>query len=65
VATSVGFVERARIWRGPVLKRVYHIIIAGAGGGLRDGWGDPISATAARSSLKPFQAAALMEFDLR
>jgi L-asparaginase II len=63
MANGIGVVELARVWRGPVLESVHHgvVAIAGTGGGLRNAWGNPSWVTTPRSSLKPFQAVALVE----
>jgi L-asparaginase II len=63
MASGIGIVELARVWRGQVLESVHHgvIAVAGTGGGLRNAWGNPRWVTTPRSSLKPFQAIALVE----
>ena len=56
-------VELARIWRGPVVESLHHgvVCVADTSGTYRHAWGDPGWAAPPRSSLKPFQAVALVE----
>jgi L-asparaginase II len=56
-------VELARIWRGDIVESLHHgaIAVADAKGGILHAWGNPALVTTPRSSLKPFQAIALVE----
>ncbi|MBK1662205.1 asparaginase [Paracraurococcus ruber] len=58
-----AFVELARVWRGPVVESCHRgvVAVADATGTIRQAWGDPGLVTTPRSSLKPFQAVALVE----
>jgi L-asparaginase II len=62
----MGMVEPVRlaeIWRGPVVESAHFgaVAVADAQGRLLHSWGDPDLLTFPRSSLKPFQALALVE----
>jgi L-asparaginase II len=58
-----GTVEFARIWRGEVVESAHRGVaaVADASGRVLHAWGDPATVTTPRSSLKPFQAVALVE----
>ncbi len=58
-----GFARLAEIWRGPAVESVHHgcVVAADASGAIRLTIGDPDFVTFPRSSLKPFQAIALVE----
>ena len=53
----------AEAWRGPAVESVHHgvVAVADAYGAILHAWGDPNLTTFPRSSLKPFQALALIE----
>ncbi|HYF08283.1 MAG TPA: asparaginase, partial [Acetobacteraceae bacterium] len=57
------FVHLADVWRGPAVESVHHgiAVVADAEGRIVLSLGDPDFATFPRSSLKPFQAIALVE----
>lgn len=57
------FVRLADIWRGPAVESVHHgiAVVADADGKFLFSLGDPDFVTFPRSSLKPFQAIALVE----
>jgi L-asparaginase II len=63
MSDSPRLVELARIWRGPVVESIHHgaVAVADTDGRLRMAWGDPEFSPTPRSSLKPFQAVALVE----
>lgn len=58
-----AFVRLAEVWRGPAVESVHHgvAVVADAEGMIRLSHGDPDFVTFPRSSLKPFQAIALVE----
>jgi L-asparaginase II len=58
-----GFVRLAEIRRGGVVESIHHgvAVVADEEGRLLHAWGDPDFVTFPRSSLKPFQAIALVE----
>ena len=58
-----GFVRLADVWRGPTVESVHHgiAVVADAEGTIVLSLGDPDFVTFPRSSLKPFQAIALVE----
>jgi L-asparaginase II len=60
---GTDFVELARIWRGPLVESVHRgtVVVANFEGRLVGSWGDAGLMTFPRSSLKPFQAMALVE----
>ncbi|NKC32513.1 asparaginase [Falsiroseomonas selenitidurans] len=60
---GTDFVELARIWRGPLVESVHRgtVVVADFEGRLVGSWGDAGLMTFPRSSLKPFQAMALVE----
>ncbi|NKE47542.1 asparaginase [Roseomonas frigidaquae] len=60
---GTDFVELARIWRGPLVESVHRgtVVVANFEGRLLGSWGDAGLMTFPRSSLKPFQAMALVE----
>ncbi|WP_426956157.1 asparaginase [Muricoccus radiodurans] len=53
----------AEVRRGPAIESVHHgvVAVADASGAILHAWGDPALTTFPRSSLKPFQALALVE----
>ena len=57
------FVRLADVWRGPAVESVHHgiAVVADAEGKILFSLGDPDFVTFPRSSLKPFQAIALVE----
>src|SRR5690242_18852184 len=63
ITLDMHFVELARIWRGPVVESSHRgvVVVADRTGTYRHAWGDPDVVTTPRSSLKPFQALALVE----
>lgn len=63
MADASGFVELARVWRGPVVESVHRgaVAVVDLSGKLRFAWGDHGLVTPPRSALKPFQAVALVE----
>ncbi len=58
-----SLVELSRIWRGEVVESVHRgvAVVADVNGAFRHEWGDAGLVTTPRSSLKPFQAVALVE----
>jgi L-asparaginase II len=58
-----GFARLAEVRRGGVVESLHHgvAVVADAEGRLLHSWGDPDFVTFPRSSLKPFQAIALVE----
>lgn len=58
-----SFVRLADVWRGPAVESVHQgiAVVADAQGGIVLSHGDPDFVTFPRSSLKPFQAIALVE----
>jgi L-asparaginase II len=63
MSDGVHVVELARVWRGPVVESVHHgvVAVADTSGALHHAWGDVDWTPTPRSSLKPFQAVALVE----
>ena len=55
--------ELAQVWRGEVIesRHLGVAVVANAAGEVIAGWGDPDLVTYPRSSMKPFQALALVE----
>lgn len=60
---GMDLVELAQVWRGPVVESIHRgaVVVADASGSWRHAWGNPGLVTTPRSSLKPFQAVALVE----